>query len=123
MSISSDFSGVAHALTQAWRLASSVYAAAIVNNFGPGDTRTANCILSVPLAISRSKSSSKKNTIFAILGALIEILLFLGAVVAYKTFKNKWKQTQFHMDYVRTVKASVFPKGDIASRFWISLAT
>lgn len=87
----------------------ALYAAAIVNSFGPEDTRTADCILGVPLAKSRSRSSSKKNTIFAILGALFGILLFLGAVFAYRRFKNKRKQTQFHIDYVRTVKARVLP--------------
>ncbi|XP_023731854.1 probable receptor-like protein kinase At1g11050 [Lactuca sativa] len=87
----------------------ALYAAAIVNSFGPEDTRTADCILGVPLAKSRSNSRSKKNTIFAILGALIGTLLFLGAVFAYRRFKNKRKENQFHTDYVRTVKARVLP--------------
>ncbi|KAI7729094.1 LOW QUALITY PROTEIN: hypothetical protein M8C21_019432, partial [Ambrosia artemisiifolia] len=87
----------------------ALYAAGIVNTFGPDDVRTAECVLGISLSRSGSDSRSKKNTIFAVLGALIGTLVILGATWVYKRCNNKTKEAQSHRDYVRTVKARVLP--------------
>ncbi|KAI3821261.1 hypothetical protein L1987_08825 [Smallanthus sonchifolius] len=87
----------------------ALYAAGIVNSFGPDDLRTAECILGISLSRSTSNPRSKKNTIFAISGALIGTIVLLGAGWVYKRWNKKRKGTQLHMDYVRNVKALVLP--------------
>ncbi|KAJ0747498.1 putative protein kinase RLK-Pelle-RKF3 family [Helianthus annuus] len=83
----------------------ALYAAGIVNSYGPDDIRTAKCILGISLSKSRSNSRSKENTIYAVLGALIGTLVFVGASGIYRRYNNKRKETQSHRDYVRDVKA------------------
>ncbi|XP_022041017.1 probable receptor-like protein kinase At1g11050 [Helianthus annuus] len=87
----------------------ALYAAGIVNSYGPDDIRTAKCILGISLSKSRSNSRSKENTIYAVLGALIGTLVFVGASGIYRRYNNKRKETQSHRDYVRDVKARVLP--------------
>ncbi|KAD4385200.1 hypothetical protein E3N88_25368 [Mikania micrantha] len=90
----------------------ALYAAGIINNFGPDDVRTADCILGVSLAKSnhpKSNSRSKKNTIFAISGALIGTLVVLGVILIHRRYNHKKKEAQLHVDYVSNVKARVLP--------------
>ncbi|KAF5806303.1 putative transferase, protein kinase RLK-Pelle-RKF3 family [Helianthus annuus] len=87
----------------------ALYAAGIVNSYGPDDIQTAKCILGISLSKSRSNSRSKENTIYAVLGALIGTLVFVGASGIYRRYNNKRKETQSHRDYVRDVKARVLP--------------
>ncbi|KAK1407709.1 hypothetical protein QVD17_39333 [Tagetes erecta] len=88
----------------------ALYAAGIINSLGPEDIRTADCILGVSLSPSVSKSNSKsKNTVFAISGALIGMLVVLGLVLIYRRCKHKMKEAQLHKDYVRNVKDRVLP--------------
>ncbi|KAK9080120.1 hypothetical protein SSX86_001795 [Deinandra increscens subsp. villosa] len=90
----------------------ALYAAGIVNGFGPGDARTAECILGISLSKPKSESRSKKkmkNTVFAISGALIGTLVVLGVILIYKRYVIKKKEAQLHRDYVRNVKARVLP--------------
>ncbi|PWA51769.1 protein kinase-like domain, Concanavalin A-like lectin/glucanase domain protein [Artemisia annua] len=98
----------------------SLYAAGIINTFGPEDTRTADCILGVTLSKPKSKSNSPtKNIIFAICGALIGILLVLAVVFIYMRFVKKRKESQPHRDYVKNVKARVLPN---MGAKWFSIA-
>ncbi|KAI3686916.1 hypothetical protein L1987_80606 [Smallanthus sonchifolius] len=87
----------------------ALYAAGIVNRFGPDDVRTAECILGISLSRSKSNPRSKKNTIFAISGALIGTIVLLGAGCVYRRWSKKRKGTQLHIEYVRNVKARVLP--------------
>ncbi|KAI3821264.1 hypothetical protein L1987_08828 [Smallanthus sonchifolius] len=88
-----------------------LYAAGIINSLGPEDIRAADCILGVPVSTSGSNSGSrsKKNTVFAISGALVGTLIVLGVILIYKRCNHKRKEAQLHVDYVRNVKARVLP--------------
>ncbi|MFS7938493.1 putative transferase, protein kinase RLK-Pelle-RKF3 family [Helianthus anomalus] len=89
----------------------ALYAAGIINSFGPEDTRTADCILAVSVSKSKSKSNSrsKKNIIFAVLGALVGTLVVLGGILVYRRCRFKRKESQLHKDYVKNVKDRVLP--------------
>ncbi|XP_059630226.1 probable receptor-like protein kinase At1g11050 [Cornus florida] len=93
-----------------------LYAAGVVNDFGPEDTRTANCILGLPLAISTTNKTSNhlsKTTllkwVFGFLGALIGVVAAAGVIILYRIRDKKKKQEAFHEEYVTGVKARVLP--------------
>ncbi|XP_065847752.1 probable receptor-like protein kinase At1g11050 [Euphorbia lathyris] len=90
-----------------------LYAAAIVNEFGPLDPRTASCILGLPLANSvsakDSKGSSKNNLlklVIGFLGGFIGVLVVLGLIIWYK---KRRKVNALHREYVSNFRASVLP--------------
>ncbi|KAK1407710.1 hypothetical protein QVD17_39334 [Tagetes erecta] len=87
----------------------ALYAAGIVNSFGPDDIRSAECILGISLSKSTSKSRLSKNTVFAVLGAVIGTLVMLTGSWVCKRCNEKRKVSQLHRDYVRTVKDRVLP--------------
>ncbi|XP_050363487.1 probable receptor-like protein kinase At1g11050 [Argentina anserina] len=93
-----------------------LYAAGIVNEFGPEDPRTAACILGLPLSSSANKKSdgqvSKKTLlkwVFGVLGAIIGILLAVGVIVMYRRHDRKGKQNARHEEYVSGFRASLLP--------------
>nr|XP_043607579.1 probable receptor-like protein kinase At1g11050 [Erigeron canadensis] len=88
-----------------------LYAAGIINKFGPEDPGTADCILGVTLSKTKPKSNknSKKNVIFAISGALVGIFFVLGVILGYKRWNNNRKESQLHRENVRNVRARVLP--------------
>ncbi|XP_071702665.1 probable receptor-like protein kinase At1g11050 [Rutidosis leptorrhynchoides] len=89
----------------------ALYAAGIINTFGPEDTRTADCILGISLTkhVPKSNSTSNRNIVFAVSGSLIGVLLIVGVVLVYMRWNHKRKQTQLHKDNVSNVKARVLP--------------
>ncbi|KAK4572737.1 hypothetical protein RGQ29_030956 [Quercus rubra] len=93
-----------------------IYAAGIVNEFGPKDVRTANCILGIPLSNSASNKSgnhlsrtTQLKLIFGLLGALVGVLLALGVIILYRRWDKKERQNDVHEEYVSSVKSSVLP--------------
>ncbi|KAB1200525.1 hypothetical protein CJ030_MR0G007019 [Morella rubra] len=82
-----------------------LYAAGIVNQFGPKDSRTAACILGLQLTRSADKSSSHLSrktvtkVIFGGLGALLGVLLAFGVVILYRKLDKKKRQNALHEEY------------------------
>ncbi|KAI7742777.1 hypothetical protein M8C21_031607, partial [Ambrosia artemisiifolia] len=72
----------------------AIYAAGIINSFGPEDVETADCIL----AVSISKP-----------GALVGTIVVLGGILIYRRCSFKRKESQLHKDYVKNVKDRVLP--------------
>ncbi|KAF2291347.1 hypothetical protein GH714_023076 [Hevea brasiliensis] len=93
-----------------------LYAAAIVNEFGPMDPRTAGCMLGLPLTGSAtnktSKSSSKDRPlklVFGFTGAVIGALLAIGLILWYRRWHKKRKLNASHELYVSSFRTSVLP--------------
>ncbi|KAA8546442.1 hypothetical protein F0562_002819 [Nyssa sinensis] len=93
-----------------------IYAAGIVNDFGPKDIRTADCILGLPLSISPTNRTSNHlsqtnlyKLIFGFVGAIIGVLLVIGLIIVYRIWDKKKKQNALHNEYVNGVKARVLP--------------
>ncbi|GFY85560.1 protein kinase superfamily protein [Actinidia rufa] len=100
-----------------------LYAAGIVNEFGPEDVRTAACILALPLASSKSRNSSSKDNLykwlFGSLGACMGVLFAMGLILLYRMRDKRKKQKALHEEYVTGVKARVLPN---TGAKWFSLA-
>ncbi|KAJ9166698.1 hypothetical protein P3X46_021408 [Hevea brasiliensis] len=93
-----------------------LYAAAIVNEFGPMDPRTAGCMLGLPLTGSSIKNRSKKfskdrslKLVFAFTGAVIGALLAFGLILWYRRWHKKRKLNASHEHYASSFRASVLP--------------
>ncbi|KAK3029187.1 hypothetical protein RJ639_038739 [Escallonia herrerae] len=93
-----------------------LYAAGVVNDFGPEDVRTAACVLGLPLSSSATKRSSNnltgenvRNVALGGLGAFIGILVAIGLIMLYRSWEKKKKQNVLHEEYVKGVKARVLP--------------
>ncbi|KAJ1397078.1 Serine-threonine/tyrosine-protein kinase, catalytic domain [Sesbania bispinosa] len=89
---------------------SILYAAAVVNQFGPTDVGTAGCILGMPLA---SKGSSNRaqvlKIVFGLLGALIGVLLAFALIIMYRKWDKKRKEDLYHRNVENSVRESVLP--------------
>lgn len=90
-----------------------LYAAAIVNDFGPKDVRTASCILGMPLSSAgRKGSSDRERTLklsFGLLGAVIGILLAFVLIIIYRKWDRRRRENIYHREVVSSVRASVLP--------------
>ncbi|XP_012078262.1 probable receptor-like protein kinase At1g11050 [Jatropha curcas] len=93
-----------------------LYAAAIVNEFGPLDPTTAGCMLGLPLSGSainkKSKGSKKDNSlrlVFGFVGAFVGALLAFGIILWYRRWNRKKKLNAPHEEYVSSFRASVLP--------------
>ncbi|XP_074353679.1 putative receptor-like protein kinase At1g11050 [Apium graveolens] len=87
-----------------------LYAAGVVNQYGPEDTATASCIL----GLSMSKSASKKKkvafkVVFGSLGAILGVLITWGFIIFYQKMKERKRLAVLREEYVRGVKAKVLP--------------
>ncbi|KAK4340997.1 hypothetical protein RND71_039498 [Anisodus tanguticus] len=88
----------------------ALYAAAMVNEFGPEDPRTAGCVLALPLANKASRSHHfNRELVFGFLGAFFGILGAIGCVTLYKKWDKKTKQDALHQVYVTSVKSQILP--------------
>ena len=92
---------------------SILYAAGIVNQFGPEDPRTASCILGMPLSRAATKGSSNKDgvlkLVFGLLGAVIGVVLAVSLIIMYRKWDRKRKENLHHRQVVSSVRASVLP--------------
>ncbi|OWM90107.1 probable receptor-like protein kinase At1g11050 [Punica granatum] len=92
-----------------------VYAAGIVNEYGPKNSTTAKCALGLPIANTTGNSSdsfsNKKlvRIVMAFLGAIIGVLLSFGVVVLYKNHERERRQNAPHEEYVNSFRDEVLP--------------
>lgn len=92
-----------------------LYAAAIVNEYGPKNASTASCVLALQLSSSATDDKSwihlSRNTllklIFGLLGALVGVLLAVGVIILYRKRHKRERQNALHEKYVSSFKASV----------------
>ncbi|XP_019154759.1 PREDICTED: probable receptor-like protein kinase At1g11050 [Ipomoea nil] len=103
-----------------------LYAAAIVNEFGPRDLRTAGCVLALPVASPasdhiKSQGSNSLKIVFGILGGVIGGVL--AAVLMVKMYKNwnKKKNNNLSISHLTSiVDSQIFPN-NVGAR-WFGLA-
>ncbi|RWR92761.1 putative receptor-like protein kinase [Cinnamomum micranthum f. kanehirae] len=82
-----------------------LYAAGIVNKFGPENPKSATCILGLALASSGRSKRWILNLVFALLGALVVVLVGSGAVVIYLWWTRRKRRRAAHEEYVGGFKA------------------
>lgn len=103
-----------------------LYAAAIVNEFGPRDPRTAGCVLALPVASSandhgESDGASSLKIVFGVVGAVIGgVLVAVVVVRMYKNWKKKGKSNLNISHLTSIVDSHVFPNTGGAR--WFGLA-
>lgn len=114
LQVSSRLSSLAPNSTDCFYFA-VLYAAGIVNELGPGDVTTANCIIGLPISSTASKDSdhlSKKNVLklaAIFLGALMGVLLAFGVIVLHRKREREKKRNGPHEEFVNGFKRSVLP--------------
>ncbi|CAA2935088.1 probable receptor kinase At1g11050 [Olea europaea subsp. europaea] len=93
------------------------YAAAVVNDFGPEDPRTAACVLGLPLATSISDKKSNHwspktvlKLVFGLVGAVVGIFVVFFVFMVYRKWDKQKKQDVMHEQYVSSVKSRILPK-------------
>lgn len=93
-----------------------LYAAAIVNELGPMDPKTAVCMLGLPLTGSAtnntSKSSSKDKSlkvVFGFTGAAVGSLIAGGLILWYRRWHKRKKLNASHEQYVSSFRTGVLP--------------
>ncbi|KAF9609780.1 hypothetical protein IFM89_018228 [Coptis chinensis] len=93
-----------------------LYAAGIVNELGPDDTRTASCILGLQLAdsaigkMSKGVDSKHFKLIFGVVvGAFAAAMVLLGLVMVYRFWNKRQKHKEGHVKFVSHAKATLKP--------------
>ncbi|KAG9156148.1 hypothetical protein Leryth_015557 [Lithospermum erythrorhizon] len=87
------------------------YAAAIVNQYGPRDSRASGCILNIQMAKTEKKSNrfSGVKLISAILGVVLGVLVSVWLFLVYRKWDRKKRDLAVHEKYVDGVKSRVLP--------------
>ncbi|KAL0326135.1 UNVERIFIED_CONTAM: putative receptor-like protein kinase [Sesamum radiatum] len=88
------------------------YAAAIVNDYGPEDVRTASCILGLPLSSSangKELNNTKRKLLFGVMGGFIGTCFAFLLFLVYRKWHKKRKQDLMHESYVHSMKSRVLP--------------
>ncbi|KAL1818910.1 hypothetical protein ACET3Z_013779 [Daucus carota] len=87
-----------------------LYAAGIVNEYGPEDPRIAKCALAIPMAQSKTNKRKKIFKVaFGLLGAIFGVLTTWGCIIVYQKLKEERRLAALRQEYVRGVKAKVLP--------------
>ncbi|KAG8378230.1 hypothetical protein BUALT_Bualt08G0116100 [Buddleja alternifolia] len=89
-----------------------LYAAAVVNDFGPEDVRTASCILGLPLsssAIRKRSNDTSHKLVFGFVGGIVGICFAVVLFIVFRKWDVKRKRDVVQEKYVRSVKFRVLP--------------
>ncbi|KZV33022.1 putative receptor-like protein kinase-like [Dorcoceras hygrometricum] len=87
-----------------------LYAAAIVNDFGPQDPRIASCIFGIPLYASKSGkkwNSTNRKLIFGFVGGFVGLSSAVILFLIYRNWDKKRRKHIVHEEYVSSVKSRV----------------
>lgn len=88
------------------------YAAAVVNEFGPEDVRSASCILGVPLSRSANGKKSKnrmRKLVFGFVGGVVGMCCVIILFMIYRRWEKMKEEDVMHEKYVSSVKSKVLP--------------
>lgn len=96
---------------------SVLYAAGVVNTYGPKDPRVAACILGMPLSKSAdTKKGSQKlsretilKLVFGFLGSVLGICVAVGLFILYRRWDMRRKENVMHERYVSSMKSQILP--------------
>ncbi|KAE8683461.1 putative receptor-like protein kinase [Hibiscus syriacus] len=93
-----------------------LYAIGVVNEFGPKDQGSANCILGLPLDSSVDEKSKRKlsrdsvlRLVFGFLGAFVGVLVAVGFIFFYRKWYRKNKREASHRQFVSGFRSGVLP--------------
>ncbi|XP_074349485.1 putative receptor-like protein kinase At1g11050 isoform X2 [Apium graveolens] len=87
-----------------------LYAAGIVNEYGPENARIADCALGLDVAKSTTKKGKQVfKVVFGLLGAIFGVLATWGCIVSCQKMRKKRRLAALREEYVRGVKAKVLP--------------
>ncbi|KAL0451120.1 UNVERIFIED_CONTAM: putative receptor-like protein kinase [Sesamum latifolium] len=99
-----------------------LFAAAIVNDYGPEDVRTASCIFGLPLSSSangKGSNNTKRKLLFGMMGGFIGTCFAFILFLVYRKWDKKKKQDLMHESYVHSMKSRVLPNSGAK---WFHLA-
>lgn len=100
-----------------------LYAAGIVNDFGPDDVRSAACIFGLPLSRSANGGGSSYNRtrrfVFGFVGGFVGLGGGVVLFMVYRKWDKKKKQDLMHESYVSSVRSIVLPN---AGAKWFHVA-
>lgn len=88
-----------------------LYAVGVINQFGPTNPTTANCILGLPIVVKPSSKSKKSilKVIALVLGILVGILLAFLVVILHRNRARQKKQRARHEEFVNSFRSGVLP--------------
>ncbi|KAI3442686.1 Protein kinase domain-containing protein, partial [Psidium guajava] len=95
-----------------------LYAAGIVNELGPTDATTADCILGLPISSTADKDSDRlsKTSILKwvaiFLGALMGVLVSFGVIVLHRNRQREKKRNASHEEFINSYRSSVLPNSE-----------
>ncbi|KAG6388646.1 hypothetical protein SASPL_150078 [Salvia splendens] len=96
-----------------------LYAAGVVNGFGPVDIRSAACIFGLPVSSTGRSGPANHRTrrfIFGFCGGLVGISGLVILFFIYRKWDRKKKQDVVHQSYVASVKSIVLP--NVGAKFF-----
>lgn len=100
-----------------------LYAAGVVNDFGPEDVRSAACIFGLPLSRSANGGGPSdhrtRRFVFGFVGGLVGIGGGVVLFMVYRKWDKKKKQDLMHESYVSSVRSIVMPN---AGAKWFHVA-
>lgn len=97
---------------------SVLYAAGVVNTYGPKDPRVVACILGLPLsksAANMGKGSNKLSRetilklVFGLLGSVLGICVAVLLFILYRRWDMRRKENAMHERYVSSMKSQILP--------------
>ncbi|KAL1346332.1 hypothetical protein HN51_020013 [Arachis hypogaea] len=88
-----------------------LYAAGVVNQFGPSNLGTASCILGLPLSTKKGSWNKEQvlKLVFGILGALGGVILTSVLIVLFRKWDRRRRESLYHRSIENSVRNSVLP--------------
>ncbi|XP_073043703.1 probable receptor-like protein kinase At1g11050 [Primulina eburnea] len=87
-----------------------LYAAAIINDFGPEDPRIASCIFGIPLYASKTGkkwNNTNRKLVFGFVGGFVGFCFAVILFLIYRNWEKRKRQDIVHEKYVSSVKSRV----------------